>query len=338
MSDHDQTSWAGFYQQLLARIEALPGVESAGATLALPIEGQSWNVSFEIDDHAYESVFDEPEAEARIVSNNFFDVLQIPLLRGRYFSDHDTKDSPHVAVINEAVARTYWPNQDPVGRFLDTPAFSIGHCEIVGIVGNVRQSKLTDEPSPGIYIPYTQATMPWQTLVIRTKNDPRSLSAPIRREVSTLDPEQPVGRIATMDQLLEASTTQQRFRAFLLGSFAAIALLLSGIGIFGVMAYAVSLRTREMGVRMALGARPVDVLALILAESMALASLGVLLGLSGAYAVTRVLNSLLFEVSSTDPLTFAAVTILLCSVALLASYVPARRAMRVDPMAVLRCE
>ena len=218
------------------------------------------------------------------------------------------------------------------------PAFGIGRCEIVGIVGNVRQNKLTDEPSPGIYIAYTQATMPWQTLVIRTRNDPASLSAAIRREVSALDPEQPVGRIATMDQLLEASTTQQRFRAFLLGSFATLALLLSGVGIFGVMAYAVSLRTREIGVRMALGARPVDMLALIFAESMALASLGVLLGLAGAYGVTRVLNSLLFEVSSTDPFTFAAVTVLLCSVAVLASYVPARRAMRVDPMVALRYE
>jgi putative ABC transport system permease protein len=217
-------------------------------------------------------------------------------------------------------------------------AFGIGRCEIVGIVGNVRQNKLTDEPSPGIYIPYTQATMPWQTLVIRTKNDPVTLNAAIRREVWALDPEQPVGRIATMDQLLEASTTQQRFRAFLLGSFATIALLLSGVGIFGVMAYAVSLRTREIGVRMALGARPVDVLALIFAESMALASLGVLVGLAGAYGVTRVLNSLLFEVSSTDPFTFAAVTVLLCSVAALASYVPARRAMRVDPMVALRYE
>jgi putative ABC transport system permease protein len=218
------------------------------------------------------------------------------------------------------------------------PAFGIRRCEIVGIVGNVRQNKLTDEPSPGIYVPYTQATMPWQTLVIRARNDPSSLSAAIRREVSALDPDQPVGRIATMDQLLEASTTQQRFRAFLLGSFATIALLLSGVGIFGVMAYAVSLRTREIGVRMALGARPVDMLALIFAESMALVSLGVLLGLAGAYGVTRVLNSLLFEVSSTDPFTFAAVTVLLCSVAVLASYVPARRAMRVDPMVALRYE
>jgi putative ABC transport system permease protein len=338
MSDQDKSGWTGFYPQLLARIEALPGVESAGATLALPIEGQSWDVGFKIDGHAYSSVFDQPEAEARIVSNNFFDVLKIPLLRGRYFSDNDTKDSPHVAVINEVVARTYWPNQDPVGRFLDMRAFGIGRCEIVGIVGNVRQNKLTDEPSPGIYLPYTQATMPWQTLVIRTKNDPASLSAAIRREVRALDPEQPVGRFATMDQLLEASTTQQRFRAVLLGSFAIMALLLSGVGIFGVMAYAVSLRTREIGVRMALGARPVDMLALIFTESMALASLGVLLGLAGAYGVTRVLNSLLFEVSSTDPLTFAAVTVLLCFVAVLASYIPARRAARIDPMVALRYE
>jgi putative ABC transport system permease protein len=338
LSDQDRGNWAGFYQQLLARIEALPGVESAGTTIALPIEGQSWRTHFKVEGHAYSSSFDQPDADIRIVSNSFFDVLKIPLIRGRYFSDHDTKDSPHVALINEAAARAYGPNEDPVGRFIDVPAFSAGRCEIVGIVGNVRQKKLTDEPSMGIYIPYTQATMPWQTLVIRTKNDPATLSAAIRREVWALDPAQPVGRIATMDQLLESSTTQQRFRAFLLGSFATIALLLSGVGIFGVMAYAVSLRTREIGVRMALGARPVDMLSLIFAESMTLVSLGVLLGLAGAYGVTRVLNSLLFEVSSTDPFTFTAVTILLCSVAVLASYVPARRAMRVDPMVVLRYE
>jgi putative ABC transport system permease protein len=338
MSDQDKGSWIGFYQQLLARIEVLPGVESAGATLALPIEGQSWRIGFKIDGRAYGSSFEQPEAEARIISDNFFNVLKIPLLRGRYFSDHDTRDSPHVAVINEAVARTYWPNQDPIGRFLESPAFGIGRCEIVGIVANVRQNKLTDVPAPGIYVPYTQETMPWQTLVIRASNDPSVLGAAIRHEVAALDPDQPMGRIATMDQLLEASTSQQRFRAFLLGSFATIALLLSGVGIFGVMAYAVSVRTREIGVRMALGARPVDMLALIFAEGMALASVGVLLGLAGAYGVMRVLSSLLFEVSSTDPFTFAAVTVLLFSVAVLASYVPARRAMRVDPMVALRYE
>jgi putative ABC transport system permease protein len=331
-------NWTGFYQQLLARIEALPGVESAGATLALPIQGRSWTVGFKIDGHAYASLFDQPVAEARIVSNNFFDVMKIPLLRGRYFSDWDTKDSLHVAVINEAVARTYWPNEYPVGRFIDMPAFSVGRCEIVGVVRDVQQSNLRDEPSPGIYLPYTQEFMPWQTLVVRTKNDPLSLSAAIRREVTALDPQQAVGRIAAMDQLLDASTAQPRFRTFLLGSFAVIALLLSAAGIYGVMAYAVSQRTHEMGIRMALGARPVDMLKLIFTESMTLASLGVFLGLIGASGVTRVLKSLLFGVSSTDRFTFVAVTLLLCSVALLASYIPARRAMCVDPMVALRHE
>ena len=336
--DANWRNWTGFYEQLLARIQTLPGVESAGATLALPIQGRSWNVGFKVDGHGYTSLMDQPEAEARIVSNNFFDVMKIPLRRGRFFSEHDTKDSPHVAVINEAVARLYWQDEDPVGRFIQMPAFGAGRCEIVGVVGGIRQTKLSDDPSPGIYVPYTQEIMPWQTLVVRTQDDPMILASPIRHEIAKLDPEQPVGRIATMDQLLEASIAQPRFRTFLLGSFAGIALLLSAIGIYGVLAYEVSQRTREIGVRMALGARPVDMLTLIFAESMTLALLGVLLGLVGAYGVTRVLNNLLFGVSSTDPFTFAAVTLLLCSVALLASYMPARRAMRVDPIVALRYE
>ena len=336
--DANWRNWTGFYEQLLARIQTLPGVESAGATLALPIQGRSWNVGFKVDGHGYASLMDQPEAEARIVSNNFFDVMKIPLRRGRFFSEHDTKDSPHVAVINEAVARLYWQDEDPVGRFIQMPAFGAGRCEIVGVVGGIRQTKLSDDPSPGIYVPYTQEIMPWQTLVVRTQDDPMILASPIRHEIAKLDPEQPVGRIATMDQLLEASIAQPRFRTFLLGSFAGIALLLSAIGIYGVLAYEVSQRTREIGVRMALGARPVDMLTLIFAESMTLALLGVLLGLVGAYGVTRVLNNLLFGVSSTDPFTFAAVTLLLCSVALLASYMPARRAMRVDPIVALRYE
>jgi putative ABC transport system permease protein len=180
--------------------------------------------------------------------------------------------------------------------------------------------------------------MPWQTLVVRTKNDPMSLAALILHEVTALDPEQPVARVATMDELKEASTTQPRFRTLLLGSFAGIALLLSAIGIYGVIAYAVSLRTNEIGIRMALGARPVDILRLILGESMTLTLLGGSFGLVGAYAVTRVMKSLLFGVASTDPSIFTSVTLVLCSVALLASYIPARRAMRVNPMVALRDE
>jgi putative ABC transport system permease protein len=331
-------NWTGFYQQLLARIEALPGVESAGATLALPIEGHVWNTSFKIDGRAFGRLSEQPQADARIVSNNYFDVMKIPLRSGRYFSENDTKDSPHVAVINEALAHLYWPKEDAVGRFIEMAAFGAGHCQIVGTVADIRQTNLSDEPAPGIYIPYTQEPMPWQTLVVRTKNDPMGLAGLIRHEVAALDPEQPVARVATLDELMEASTAQPRFRTFLLGSFAGIALLLSAIGIYGVMAYTVSRRTREVGVRMALGARPVDILRLVFGESMTLTLLGVGFGLVGAYAVTRVMKTLLFGVTSTDPFTFTSVTLLLCSVALLASYIPARRAMRVDPMAALRDE
>lgn len=336
--DANWRNWTGFYQQLLARIEALPGVESAGATLALPIDGRVWNTSFKVDGRAFGRLSEQPQADARIVSNNYFDVMKIPLRSGRYFSEHDTKDSPHVAVINEVLAHLYWPNEDPVGRFIEMAAFGAGHCEIVGTVADIRQTNLSDGPAPGIYIPYTQEPMPWQTLVVRTKNDPTGLAGLIRHEVAALDLEQPVGRVATLDELMEASTAQPRFRTFLLGGFAGIALLLSAIGIYGVMAYTVSRRTREVGVRMALGASPVDILKLIFGESMALTLVGVGFGLVGAYAVTGVMKTLLFGVTSTDPFTFSSVTLLLCSVALLAGYIPARRAMRVDPMAALRDE
>ena len=264
--------------------------------------------------------------------------MRIPLRRGRYFSEYDTKDSPHVAVINETLAHLYLPNEDPVGRSIEMGAFGAGRCEIVGVVGDIRQTNLGDEPAPGIYIPYTQEIMPWQTLVVRTENDPMSLAALIRHEVAALDPEQPVARVATMDELKEVSTAQPRFRTFLIGSFAGIALLLSAIGIYSVMAYTVSRRTGEIGVRMALGARPADILRLIFGESMTLMLLGVLFGLVGAFAATRVMKSLLFGVTSTDPFTFAGVTLLLCSVALLASFIPARRASRVDPMVALHYE
>jgi putative ABC transport system permease protein len=331
-------NWTAFYQDLLARIQALPGVESAGATLALPVQGHVWNVGFQIDAGTVANLTEQPQAEARIVSNNYFDVMKIPLRSGRYFSEQDTRDSAHVTVINETVARLYWPHQDPVGRFIRVPAFGAGRCEIVGVAGDVRQTLLSNDPAPGIYLPYTQESLPWQTLVIRTKNEPLSVAAQIRREVSALDPQQPVALIATMDQLMEASTAQPRFRTFLLGGFAGIALLLSAIGIYGVMASTVNRRTREIGVRMALGARPGDILKLILSQTLRLTVLGVALGLVGAYRITRVMNDLLFGIRSNDPFTFACVTLLLCTVALLASYIPAQRASRVDPVIALRYE
>ena len=336
--DANWRNWTGFYQQLLTRIQALPGVESAGATLAVPIHGRVWNIGFKIDSRPFGRPSEQPQADSRIVSNNYFDVVKIPLRKGRYFSEYDTKDAPHVAVINEALARLYWPNKNPVGRFIEMGAFGAGRCEIVGVVGDIRQANLGDEPAPGIYVPYTQEVMPWQTLVVRTKNEPMALAAPIRHEVRALDPEQPVARIATMDELKEASTAQPRFRTFLLGAFAGIALLLSAIGIYGVMAYTVGRRTSEIGIRMALGARPVNIFRLIVGESIRLTTLGASLGLVGAYAASRIIKNLLFGVTSTDPFTFAGVTLLLCFVAMLASYFPARRASRVDPLVAIKYE
>jgi putative ABC transport system permease protein len=332
------SNWTGFYQQLLGRIETLPGVESAGATLALPIQGHTWRTAFNIDGRVFRSPSEQPQADARIVSNNYFEVMKIPLRSGRYFSHRDTKDSTHVAVINETLARRYWPHEDPKGRFIEMSAFGAGRCEIVGVVADIRQANLSDEPASGIYTPFTQEPMPWQTLLVRTKNDPMSLVPLIRGEVAALDSQQPIARVATLDQLMEASTAQPRFRATLLGGFAGVALLLSAIGIYGMMAYAVSRRTREIGIRMALGARPGNMLKVILGQSMTLTLLGILLGLAGAFAVTRLMNSLLFGVTSTDPFIFGGVTVLLCGVALLASYIPARRAAHVDPMIALRYE
>jgi putative ABC transport system permease protein len=336
--DANWKNWTGFYQQLLAQIQALPEVESAGATQALPIRGRVWNIGFKIEGRPFRRPSEQPQADSRIVSNNYFDVMKIPLRGGRYFSEHDTKEAPHVAVINEALARQYWPKENPVGRFIEMGAFGAGRCEIVGIVGDIRQTNLGDAPAPGIYVPYMQEIMPWQTLVIRTKNDPMAIAAQIRREVRALDPEQPVARVATMDQLKAMSTASPRFRAFLVGSFAGVAMLLSAIGIYGVMAYTVSHRTNEIGIRMAMGAEPVNILRLIVGESMTLGLIGASLGLAGAYSVTRMLRSLLFGVTSTDPLTFAGATLLLCFVALLATYVPARRASHVDPLLAIKHE
>jgi putative ABC transport system permease protein len=331
-------NWTGFFEQLLTRIDALPGVESAGATVALPMQGVPQRSTFRIDGRTFNSLSDEPQADARIVSNNYFDVMKIPLRGGRSFSEHDLRKSPHVAVINETLSQRYWPGENPIGRFIDMPAYGAGRCEIVGIVADIHQWNLSEEPAPGIYIPFTQEIMPWQTLVIRTKTDPLSLVPAIRREVFNLDPQQPLARIATLDQLMRASTAQPRFRAVLLGGFASLSLLLAAVGVFSVMSYAVSQRTREIGIRMALGAQRSAVLRLIVGEGAKIAISGVAAGLIASLAFARFMRSLLFSVSESDPVTFFGVALLLAIVALAACYLPARRAMRVDPMVALQYE
>jgi putative ABC transport system permease protein len=264
--------------------------------------------------------------------------MRIPLKSGRFFSDRDTRLSPHVAVINEALARRYWPGEDPNGRFIEFPAFGAGCCQIVGVVADIRQASLNEEPAPGMYLPYTQEIMPWQTLVIRTKTDPMSVVSAIRQEVFKLDPRQPVARVATLDQLIAVSTAQPRFRTALLSGFAIVAVLLTGIGIYGVMAYATSQRTREIGLRIALGAHPSQVLSLVLRQALVMVSTGLLAGIFGALALTRLLASLLFNTTPTDPLTFAIVVLILALAAAAASSIPARRATSTEPIVALRHE
>src|SRR5215467_2501565 len=331
-------NWTGFYQRLLTRLESLPGVESAGATLALPIQGKSWEVTFSIDGRAANNATKQPEADARIVSNNYFNVMNIPLKSGRFFSETDTRQSSHVAVINETLARRYWPGEDPNGHSIDFPAFGAGRCQIVGVVADIRQADLSQEPSPGIYLPYTQEIMPWQTLVIRTKTDPMSMASAIRQEVFKLDPQQPVARVATFDQLVAVSTAQPRFRTILLGGFAIVALLLTAIGIYGVTAYATSQRTHEIGVRIALGALRSQVLLLVLRQASVMVFAGLLAGTLGALLLMRLLESLLFGTSASDPLTFAAAVLFLTLVSTAACSIPARRAAATDPSSVLHRE
>jgi predicted permease len=325
-----------FYQKVIERTMSLPGVEVAATTISLPMEGRTWVAQFDIAG-AVSVPSERPSADVRIVGGEFFDALRIPVLRGRTFTNTDTEQAPHVAVINESLSRRYWNTADPIGRRVVLDAFGAGMCEIVGVVGDVRET-MTAQPSPQIFLPSAQEPMPWQTLIVRSKSSPAELAGTIRREIQQIDPEQPVTHISTMEQVIQASIEQAEFRTMLLGSFAGLALLLSAIGVYGVTAYSVARRTREVGVRIAVGASRIKILRLIIGQTLVLTLAGVGLGFVGSVVVLRVLNSVLFRVHYTDPATFVEVTVLLCAMASLASCIPALRAMRVDPVIALRYE
>ena len=242
-------------------------------------------------------------------------------------------------LINEALARKHFPNEYPIGRRLDVAMFENPFwAEIVGVVGNVRYDSLIDESPPAVYFPHSDLTYPFMTLVIRSDVEPTTLAPSIQREIRGLDPNQPVSDVRTMDQVMSEWVARSRFNTLLLGLFAALATLLSAVGIFGVMNYSVALRTREIGLRLAVGAQPRQVLMLILKQGMVLTIVGVVLGLAAAFALTRLLAGLLFGVGAVDPTTFTAISLLLVIVSLLACYLPARRAMRIDPLRALRYE
>jgi putative ABC transport system permease protein len=323
-----------YLDQLMPRLQALPSVQSVAAASTLPLSGESDWGTFLIADGTAADWSKASAADWRGVSADFFQTLRIPLLGGREFT-RDDESRQQAVIINEAAARKFWQGSDPIGREI-----LVGHksrrLEIIGIVGDVRGAGLNTEAKPEMYTPLRGF---WYAfLALRTSQDPSKLASAVREEIAAVDRGVPVYQVATMDQLLSASVATQRFNLFLLVLFAGLAVGLAAIGIFGVLAFSVSRRTHEIGVRLALGAHPRDVLRLIVGQGMQLVVIGIVLGIGAALALTRLMASLLYNVSATDPLIFAAVSGLLMSVALLACYLPARRATRVDPLQVLRSE
>jgi putative ABC transport system permease protein len=330
-----------FFQQLESRIKALPGVESVGAVSFLPLSNTGNNRSFAIEGQGRIS----PNVQFRMVSPDYFQAIGMVLRRGRQLTDQDREGTLPVAVINEEMARTFLAGQDPLGHRIklgdaDSP---FPWLSIVGVVGDVKHNGLEAEVKPQMYVPYQQPPLPGfnvtsMFLAVRSNVEPGTLAAAVRREVYALDQDQPVADIKTMNERLDESGAPRRFNMLLLTIFAALALLLAMVGIYGVMSYSVTQRTHEIGVRVALGAQSRDVLKLIVGQGMLLALIGVGLGLAGAFALTRLMTSLLFGVSPSDPLTFVSVALVLAAVALFACLIPARRATRVDPMEALRYE
>jgi putative ABC transport system permease protein len=330
-----------FYDQVLSRVRSLPGAVTAGYTTSVPLVLKGNTNSFTPEGRAMEPgvVLD---ANYRQVSEDYFKAIGVPLKEGRAFAASDDKNSGRVAIINETMAHQFWPDSNPLGkRFkIGGPDSARPWMTIVGIVGDVRQMGVDKPVKAEMYFPYRQTpggSEP-RELVIRTSVAPSSLAAAVRREIHAVDPDQPVSNVRTLDEILGEETAGRRLGMTFLTAFSSLALLLSALGIYGVLSYFVAQHTPEIGVQVALGATSINIVGVVLKKGMLLAGTGVGIGWIAALGLTRLMQSLLFEVNATDPLTFAAVAAVLIGVALLASYVPARRAMRVDPIVALRYE
>ncbi|MGH9937148.1 MAG: ABC transporter permease, partial [Blastocatellia bacterium] len=327
-----------FYRYALERVKALPGVESAGIVSNLPFGGDYDMSGFHVEEKPLANPAEAPSAERYGVSPDYLRAMGIPILRGRGFTEQDTANAPLVALISRNTARRVWQDEDPIGKRIRLGGPDDALRTIVGIVGEVNHYGLDIAPDLQAYVPHDQWTGSSMRLVIRASVDPVSLTGAVRNAIRAVDADTPVYQIATMRQLISTSVAQRRFTLVLLGAFAAIALLMSAIGIYGVTSYTVSQRTQEIGIRMALGAQTGDVLKLVIKQGMSQVIAGALIGLTGASAATRLMEGLLFGVKATDPLTFSMLPLLLISVALLACYIPARRAAKVDPLVALRRE
>ena len=329
----DAQKQIAFFDELLRRVSSLPGVRAAGTSAALPLS-RIRITPILVEGQPEVPLAERPFTVVEAVSPSFLETMRIPLRAGRGFSDADNQKSPRVVIVNDALAHRYWPNENPVGKHI-----AVGRqapAEVVGVASDAKNNGLALEADPQIYLPFAQ--LPWgnMNLFVRTATEPHSMIAPVRQQISSIDPDQPVTRVQTVEELMNSSRTQPRFTMLLLGIFSATALVLAIVGIYGVLAYSVAQRRQEMGIRMALGAARADILQMVVNQGLLLAGAGIITGLLAALAITRIMSSLLYQVGTHDFATFAVTSLGFLSVATLASYLPARRATRVDPAEALR--
>jgi putative ABC transport system permease protein len=335
----DQTHIVTFFQQALDRLRSIPGVQSAGVGETVPMGGEGESTVIRMPDHPAASQKEMPFANYTIISPGYLTSVGTPILRGRDFSEADTADSVPVALVNVALEKKYWPNQGAIGKQIGPGSARFPLMTIVGVVPDVKHISLREDTAPEIYVVYTQKQWPSMLnmrVALRTKANPASITGSAREAIHSLDPELPLAKVVTLATLVDDSLSQPRFAMLLLASFGVLALLLASIGMYGVISYSVMQRTQEIGIRMALGARKTDVLKLILSGSMVWVFVGIGLGIAGSLALTRLLGTLLYEVKPWNPLVLGSVCLLLALVSMLASYIPARRAAKVDPMVALR--
>jgi putative ABC transport system permease protein len=335
---NSQSQRNAFYDQVLEKVQHLPSVLVAGYTTWVPLTNEGGATGITIEGHPEPAPGQKPVPNVRIVSRDYMAALRMKLVQGRLFDERDGSDAPRVAMINQTMARTWWPGEDPEGkRFKRMEKGS--WVTIVGIVGDVHQAGLAVPARAEMYLPYQQQEFfPPDYLAVRTSEDPLLLAEAVRQQIWSVDKQQPVSDVMPLEQLVGESLAPRRMQASLLGGFAGLALLLASIGIYAVLSFIVTQRTQEIGVRVALGAHSRDVLRMVFSHGLKLFAIGAALGLVAALALARTMTHLLYGISASDPLSFLAVFLLLALVTLLACYIPARRAMRVDPLVALRYE